>query len=103
MPVSRNVRTAFSTARSAARSALPDPERPGRVLTAVERLESTPRLDAALGPLRRAARALPLGGARDALHGRWLGHAVHPLMVQVPIGTWMSAAVLDLLPGQRRG
>ncbi|MGY1452879.1 Rieske 2Fe-2S domain-containing protein [Streptomyces sp. SS8] len=103
MPVSQNVRTAFSAALSAARSALPDPERPGRILTAVERLESTPRLDAALGPLRRAVHALPLGGARDALHGRWLGHAVHPLMVQVPIGTWMSAAVLDLMPGQRRG
>ncbi|MDG9706422.1 Rieske (2Fe-2S) protein [Streptomyces sp. DH37] len=99
MPVSQNVRTVLS----AVRSALPDPEHPGRVLTAVERLESSPRLDAALGPLRRAVRALPLGGARDALHGRWLGHPVHPLMVQVPIGTWMSAAVLDLLPGQRRG
>ncbi|GAA2410861.1 hypothetical protein GCM10010420_44640 [Streptomyces glaucosporus] len=99
MPVYRNIRGALS----AVRSALPDPDRPGRVLTAVEKLESTHRLDAALGPLRRAVRALPLGGARDVLHGRWLGHAVHPLMVQIPIGSWMSAAVLDLMPGQRRG
>lgn len=72
-------------------------------MTAVERLEGSPRLDAALGPLRRAVHALPLGGARDALHGRWVGHPVHPLMVQLPIGSWMSATVLDLLPGQRRG
>ncbi|MEE1943163.1 Rieske (2Fe-2S) protein [Streptomyces sp. TRM 70361] len=99
MPVYQNIRDTLSTARSA----LPDPDRPGRVLTAVERLESSTRLDGALGPLRRAVRALPLGGARDALHGRWLGHAVHPLLVQVPIGTWLSAAVLDLMPGQRRG
>ncbi|GAA2431186.1 hypothetical protein GCM10010405_12560 [Streptomyces macrosporus] len=82
---------------------LPDPDRPGRVLTAVEKLEGTSRLDGVLGPLRRAVYALPLGGARDALHGRWLGHPAHPMMVQVPIGAWMSAAVLDLLPGQRRG
>jgi nitrite reductase/ring-hydroxylating ferredoxin subunit/uncharacterized membrane protein len=47
-------------------------------------------------------RALPLGGARDALHGRWLGHPVHPLLVQLPIGAWTSAAALDLLPGERR-
>lgn len=99
MPVYRNVRGVFS----AVRSKLPEPDRPGRVLTAVEKLEGTSRLDPALGPLRRAVRALPLGGARDVLHGRWLGHPAHPLMVQIPIGAWMSAAVLDLLPGQRRG
>ncbi|MEV6812478.1 Rieske 2Fe-2S domain-containing protein [Micromonospora sp. NPDC051296] len=39
---------------------------------------------------------------RDALHGVWLGHPMHPAMVQVPVGAWMSAAVLDLMPGQRR-
>lgn len=99
MPFNRNIRGVLS----AVRSALPDPDRPGRVLTAVERLESASRLDGALGPLRRAVHALPLGGARDALHGRWLGHPAHPMMVQLPIGSWMSAAVLDLLPGQRRG
>nr|MDT0661189.1 Rieske (2Fe-2S) protein [Micromonospora sp. DSM 115978] len=39
---------------------------------------------------------------RDVLHGVWLGHPLHPALVQVPIGAWTSAAVLDLLPGQRR-
>ena len=38
---------------------------------------------------------------RDLLQGAWLGHAVHPLLVEVPIGTWMSAAVLDLAGGER--
>lgn len=52
--------------------------------------------------LRTGVRALPLGRARDVLHGTWLGHPVHPLMVQVPIGSWMSAAVLDLVPGRSR-
>jgi nitrite reductase/ring-hydroxylating ferredoxin subunit/uncharacterized membrane protein len=40
--------------------------------------------------------------AKDALHGTWLGHALHPLLVAVPIGSWTTAAVLDLV-GARRG
>jgi nitrite reductase/ring-hydroxylating ferredoxin subunit/uncharacterized membrane protein len=39
---------------------------------------------------------------RDLLHGVWLGHPLHPAMVQVPVGAWISAAIVDLLPGQRR-
>ncbi|MBQ1050909.1 Rieske (2Fe-2S) protein [Micromonospora sp. C51] len=39
---------------------------------------------------------------RDLLHGVWLGHPLHPAMVQLPVGAWISAAVLDLMPGQRR-
>ena len=39
---------------------------------------------------------------RDVLHGVWLGHPLHPALVQLPVGAWMSAAMLDLLPGQRR-
>ncbi|MCB5178773.1 Rieske 2Fe-2S domain-containing protein [Streptomyces antimicrobicus] len=74
---------------------------PGPVLTAVERLEQASQADPLIELLRRAVRAVPLGPARDLLHGRPLGHPAHPLLVQVPIGTWLSAAVLDLLPGQR--
>ncbi|KXK62918.1 (2Fe-2S)-binding protein [Micromonospora rosaria] len=39
---------------------------------------------------------------RDFLHGVWLGHPLHPALVQVPVGAWLSAAAVDLLPGQRR-
>ncbi|MFY1653528.1 Rieske 2Fe-2S domain-containing protein [Solwaraspora sp. WMMB762] len=39
---------------------------------------------------------------RDLLHGVWLGHPLHPVLIQVPMGAWLSAAVLDMLPGQRR-
>ncbi|MEU3312250.1 Rieske 2Fe-2S domain-containing protein [Streptomyces sp. NPDC048387] len=74
---------------------------PGPLLSAVERLEQAPQADALIDRLRKAVRALPLGPARDLLHGRPLGHPAHPLLVQVPIGTWLSAAVLDLLPGRR--
>ncbi|WP_051804129.1 MULTISPECIES: Rieske 2Fe-2S domain-containing protein [unclassified Streptomyces] len=76
--------------------------RQNRVLWLLDRLEREPRADAVIDTLRRGVRALPLGPGRDLLHGRWLGHPVHPLMVQVPIGSWLSAAVLDLRPGRSR-
>lgn len=39
---------------------------------------------------------------RDLLHGTWLGHPLHPVAVQLPVGAFVSAAILDLLPGHRR-
>lgn len=42
---------------------------------------------------------LPPGPVKDALHGRWLGHALHPLLVAVPIGMWSGASLLDLTGG----
>ncbi|MFJ4775712.1 Rieske 2Fe-2S domain-containing protein [Streptomyces sp. NPDC088762] len=75
---------------------------PGPLLGAVERLEQASFPDPLIRVVRRAVRAVPLGPVRDVLHGRPLGHPAHPLLVQVPLGTWLSAAVLDLLPGQRR-
>jgi nitrite reductase/ring-hydroxylating ferredoxin subunit/uncharacterized membrane protein len=84
------------------RRLLPSADGPGRVLRGVDRLERWSGADALIGAVRAAVRAAPLGSARDVLHGRWLGHPVHPLMVQLPIGTWLSAAVLDVLPGHRR-
>ncbi|WP_053690800.1 DUF2231 domain-containing protein [Streptomyces sp. WM6372] len=71
-------------------------------LTALDRLERTTVADPAVKALQRGIRSLPLGGMRDLLRGRPLGHPVHPVLVQVPIGCWLSAAVLDLVPGTRR-
>jgi nitrite reductase/ring-hydroxylating ferredoxin subunit/uncharacterized membrane protein len=34
---------------------------------------------------------------KDALYGTWLGHPLHPLMTDLPIGFWTSSMVLDLL------
>ncbi|MGX1274791.1 Rieske 2Fe-2S domain-containing protein [Streptomyces phaeoluteigriseus] len=76
--------------------------RQNRALWLLDRLERYPRADSLIDTLRTGIRSLPLGPGRDALHGRWLGHPVHPLMVQVPIGSWLSAAVLDLRPGRSR-
>jgi nitrite reductase/ring-hydroxylating ferredoxin subunit/uncharacterized membrane protein len=41
------------------------------------------------------------GRAKDLLAGTWLGHPVHPMLTDVPIGAWSSALVLDLMGGGR--
>src|SRR5690349_9067538 len=69
---------------------------------AMDTLEGQEWLDGLAAVVRKAVRALPLGRGRDALRGLWLGHPVHPVLVQVPIGAWTSAGVLDLLPGESR-
>lgn len=73
-----------------------------RWLTALDRLERTTVADPAIRVLQRGIHALPLGGMRDLLRGRPLGHPLHPVLVQVPIGCWLSSAVLDLVPGTQR-
>lgn len=39
---------------------------------------------------------------KDALHGRWLGHPLHPVLTDIPIGAWMMAQVFDALGAARR-
>ena len=34
---------------------------------------------------------------KNALHGVWLGHPLHPAITDVPVGSWTVAAALDLL------
>lgn len=69
---------------------------------AMEALESATPLD------RVVSLARPLGDAligspvrRRLLQGHWLGHAVHPMLTDLPLGMWMSAALLDLVGGRR--
>ena len=44
----------------------------------------------------------PFPALRDLLHGTWLGHPVHPMITDVPIGAFIVAFVLDLV-GQSTG
>lgn len=34
---------------------------------------------------------------KNFLHGKWLGHPVHPMVTDIPIGAWTTAAVLDTM------
>jgi nitrite reductase/ring-hydroxylating ferredoxin subunit/uncharacterized membrane protein len=69
--------------------------------TIAERLERLTALDTVAEPLQDGVRALVPQGtpAKDLLSGTWLGHPLHPLLTDVVVGTWTSAAVLDLLGG----
>lgn len=42
-------------------------------------------------------RVLGDGALARGLRGSWLGHPVHPLLVTVPIGAWLSSGVLDVV------
>lgn len=34
---------------------------------------------------------------KNFLHGTWLGHSLHPVLTDVPVGAWTAACVLDVL------
>jgi nitrite reductase/ring-hydroxylating ferredoxin subunit len=65
----------------------------------IDKLENAGALDRIVGPVQQVVRRLKPGQVRDALHGVWLGHPLHPALVQIPAGTWISASFLDLWPG----
>lgn len=69
------------------------------VVDMMKRLESEKRLDALIARVTPVVdRVVATPGTRDALQGRWLGHAVHPLLTDLPLGLWTSVNVLDLWP-----
>ena len=69
--------------------------------TNLEIVANQPWLDAVGKPLSEAVRALfenagPAGAsAKNALHGVWLGHPLHPVFTDIPIGAWTAALALD--------
>ncbi len=70
-------------------------------VTAAESVEDLTVLDPvvrAVRPLADALVAEPF--RRDLLRGTWLGHALHPILTDVPTGLWTSAVVLDLVGGR---
>jgi uncharacterized membrane protein len=70
------------------------------VPSAIERFE---RVDAIAKPLGRLAGRID-GRERLAsvlLGVPWLGHPLHPVLTDFPIGFWSGAVVLDLLGGER--
>lgn len=70
---------------------------------AVESLERQDWLEPIAEGLQRAVvAAYHAGGStgrsiRDFLHGTWLGHPLHPVLTDIPLGAWTVAAILDLL------
>src|SRR5215203_7454150 len=80
--------------------------------TALMQLAENPAIDRLAEPLSKAVRgayeaAGPAGQpVKNALHGVWLGHPLHPVFTDIPIGAWTTALAMDVAadrdPGMRR-
>jgi hypothetical protein len=69
---------------------------------ALSSVESLRQVDAPARAVQHwLRRKLPDGPAVRALAGSWFGHPLHPIVVLMPVGAWLSVAVLDMLPGQQ--
>ena len=66
----------------------------------VKDLEQSTALDAGTRLLADARAAIP-SELQEELGGRRLGHPLHPMLTDLPIGCWTSAWVLDLVGGTR--
>lgn len=49
------------------------------------------------GAVKAVTRKTPI---KNALSGSWLGHQLHPILTDLPIGAWGAAAALDLTAGE---
>ena len=75
-------------------------ERPPAIVRWTLRLEGASLLDRPVKALEPVVERLLAGGTRGSvLRGEWLGHALHPVLTDVALGTWTSATVLDLVGG----
>lgn len=69
----------------------------------IVRLERAEALDRPAAAIRGVVQRL-LGNRtlKDALHGVWLGHPLHPALAQVALGSLVSASLIDAVGGARR-
>ena len=69
---------------------------------ALSALTDQPGLDTLAEPLSHAVRgAYASAGeagrrAKNAMHGVWLGHPLHPVFTDIPLGAWTTALALDV-------
>jgi nitrite reductase/ring-hydroxylating ferredoxin subunit/uncharacterized membrane protein len=69
----------------------------------ISAIEDAVVLDPAIDRVRDIVNAvIKPRGLRDLLHGVPAGHAIHPVLVLVPVGAWISSAVLDFVPGSEK-
>jgi hypothetical protein len=79
---------------------------------ALDRVVTSPSIDQIAEPLSKVVRnayesAGPIGRqAKNALHGVWLGHPLHPVFTDLPVGAWTTALALEAAsdgdPGMQR-
>src|SRR4051812_15913083 len=71
----------------------------------VRKIEGAGFLDAPGKAVAKQVRSLTSASStvKEAVSGTWLGHALHPLLTDVVIGSFVSASLLDLLGGDDSG
>ena len=70
------------------------------VITAVEQQQWLETVSETVQPAitHTFAAGGPLGRQlKNFLHGTWLGHPLHPVLTDIPLGAWATALVLDSL------
>jgi nitrite reductase/ring-hydroxylating ferredoxin subunit len=69
-------------------------------MTPARRIAQLEALDAPAKKIGKAVRTIVKPGpVKDALSGTWLGHALHPMLTDVTVGSFTSAVMLDWLGG----
>jgi nitrite reductase/ring-hydroxylating ferredoxin subunit/uncharacterized membrane protein len=77
------------------------PTAPSPLHAVTEKLESLAALDPPAKTVGKRVRSvLAPGTLKDVVSGTWLGHALHPLLTDVVIGSFVSASILDLVGGK---
>jgi len=70
--------------------------------TAVEGLEQSQALDGVADQVGGFVQQLTRPDSlKNLLSGSWLGHALHPILTDLPIGFWSSAVALDFVGGDQ--
>src|SRR3954454_13289105 len=69
----------------------------------VDKVEGADVLDGVAKPIAKQVRGLLKQPLKDVLSGTWLGHAVHPMLTDVVIGSFLSATILDVVGGDGDG
>ena len=72
-----------------------------RVTAPAERIERMRSLDPIAERIGTFASKLLVPKLKDLLSGTWLGHPLHPVLTDLPIGAWTSAFVLDLMRDEK--
>src|SRR5215471_17821988 len=69
--------------------------------SALIQIADQPAFDTVAEPLANAIKTAyssagqPGRVAKDAMHGVWLGHPLHPVFTDLPLGAWTTGLVLD--------
>lgn len=68
----------------------------------VKAIERQDWLDKASDAIQPAVTEAFTGGetgqqVKNFLHGKWLGHPLHPALTDVPVGAWTAALALDAM------